>query len=410
VLLGAQAVQLAYFFPANPQVESDNTRYEEAGFNLAQGKGLSLSYATLPDEDVRSWACSRHPERCTDGDRYPTAGYPPGYQVFIAMVYSALGRSVGSLLLVQGLLHLLMMLMLETVAARRLRKPGYLFVVALGASYPFLARQAGMVMSDHLHAVLLFAAVWANFVIAEVRWRAFATGLFLATATLTRPYSFVAIPFLLFIPSVRRSIAPSPAALALFVIALLVPFGSWVGRNAEVFGRFIPFTTTGIGASIYLNKTEATIGSGLEPGKAASIYRELGTVAEGDITTWKGDRKLRDAGLRWMLENPLKVLAAIPARVPRIWVSMGFQGQGLHPLAALLIIYLGGLLVLGVIGLVRRPFGPWLFPLVVILAYWAFLLHTPGDARRSLALRLPLLLFAGAAVDDLFERLLKRFH
>ena len=111
-----------------------------------------------------------------------------------------------------------------------------------------------------------------------------------------------------------------------------------------------------------------------------------------------------------MLENPLKVLAAIPARVPRIWVSMGFQGQGLHPLAALLIIYLGGLLVLGVIGLVRRPFGPWLFPLVVILAYWAFLLHTPGDARRSLALRLPLLLFAGAAVDDLFERLLKRFH
>jgi hypothetical protein len=91
VLLGAQAVQLAYFFPANPQVESDNTRYEEAGFNLAQGKGLSLSYATLPDEDVRSWACSRHPERCTDGDRYPTAGYPPGYRCSLRWCTRPLG-------------------------------------------------------------------------------------------------------------------------------------------------------------------------------------------------------------------------------------------------------------------------------------------------------------------------------
>lgn len=407
LLLVAQAAQVAFFFPKEPAVLSDNTRYEEAGFNLATGQGLSLSFSNLPDEDVRTWACTRHPDRCTD-DRYPSAGYPPGYQVFIAAVYTALGRNLGLLLMVQGLLHLILMLMLESVAAARLKLPGYLMAIVIAASYPFLARQAGMVMSDHLHAVLLFAAVWANFNIAGVRLRAFTTASLLAAATLTRPYSVVAIPFLLFIPAIRRSIAPSRTALALFALGLLLPFGGWAARNAEVFGRFIPFTTTGIGPALYLNKTESTIGSSLEPGNAERIYRELGDVAGGDITTWSADRKLRDAGLRWMVDHPLQLVAALPRRVLRIWISMGFQGQGIHPAAYLSIVYLGGLLLLGVAGMIRRPVEGWLFPLVVILAYWAFLLHTPGDARRSLALRMPLLLFAGAAVDDLFRRFRQR--
>lgn len=408
VLLVAQAAQLAFFFPKEPAVLSDNTRYEEAGFNLATGHGLSLSFSNLPDADVRNWACSRHPERCATHDLYPSASYPPGYQVFVAAIYATVGRSLIALLLAQAVLHLLLMAMLEMAAAACLRVPGYLFVVAIAATYPFLARQAGTVMSDHLHVVLLFGAVWSNFTIANERFRAFLTGLLLAVATLTRPYSFVAIPFLLVIPAVRRSIAPSAPALALFLAGLLLPLGSWTARNAESFGRFIPFTTAGLGPALYLNKTESTIGSALEPGKAALIIREFGEVAGGDVTAWRIDRKLRDLAVTWMLEHPVEVLTAIPKRVPRIWISMGFQGEGVHPLAYLSITYLGGLLLLGVFGMSIRHAGPWLFPLVVILTYWALLLHTPGDARRSLALRLPMLIFAGVAVEDLLRRVRPR--
>lgn len=406
-LLLAQAAQLWVFFPTEPKVEADNTRYEEAGFHLASGRGLSLSYATLPDEDVRAWACTRHPDRCAEGDLYPSAGYPPGYQFYIGLVYLFAGRNVMVLLITQCLLHLLLMLMFEHLASKQLMKPGYLFAIGVGITYPFLARQANLVMSDHLHAVLLFASIWSFFTIQRVGLRAGISGLLFSLATLTRPYSVVALPLLMLVPKVRRAIAPSRSALALFLLGILLPFAIWIGRNAEMYGRLIPFTTTGIGAGLYLNKTEWTIGSSLEGDNATRIYAELEAVA-GNITTWRGDRKLREAAVEWMLENPHLVLAALPKRVVRVWISMGYQGQGFHPMALGLAAYLGSLLLLGVAGMWRRRHGRWLFPLVITLTYWAFLLHTPAEARRSLALRLPMLLFAAAAVDDLAARRRKR--
>lgn len=404
-LAGLSVVQfalLAAFFPRPPTIESDNTRYEEAGYNLASGRGLSLSYSNLADADVREWACTRHPERCT-GETYPTASYPPGYQVFIACIFSLMGRSLTALLLAQGILHLAMMLLLERIAFVHLNATGYWFVLLVGGTYPFLARQAGMVMSDHLHAVVLFAAIALNFSQLKPKLRAFGSGLLLAFATLTRPYSLVALPFLLFIPAARRSLAPSRSALALFLVGLLGPFAAWITRNAETYGRFIPLTTTGLGAALYLNKTEISIGSSLVPGNALRIYDELKAVGGGDITTWRANHQLRDMAVQWMLANPEELLVTIPKRIPRVWISMGFQGEGIHPLAAASIVYLGGLLILGVLGMFRKREGPWLLPLIIVLAYWAFLLHTPGEARRSLALRLPMLLFAGAAIDASIE-------
>ncbi len=402
-LLVVQAAQLWFFFPTEPKVEADNTRYEEAGFNLASGHGLSLSFSNLPDEDVRSWGCSRHPDRCLEGDLYPSAGYPPGYQFYIALVYLLTGRSVAALLFTQCLLHLMLMLMVEDLAAHQLRKIGYFFVVGVAATYPFLARQAGMVQSDHLHAVLLFGSIWSFFRIKREGLRAGVAGFLFSIATLTRPYSVVALPALLLIPRVRRAIAPSRTALIIFLAGVALPFSVWIGRNAETFGRLIPFTTTGIGAGLYLNKTEWTIGSSLDGDNSKKIYAELESVS-GNITTWRGDKQLREAATAWMIENPHLVLAALPKRIVRIWISMGIQGQGLHPAALGLIGYLGSLLVLGVIGMWRRREGPWLFPLVIVLSYWAFLMHTPAEARRSLALRMPMLMFAAAAVDDFAAR------
>lgn len=405
--MACQVALLWGLFPAEPAVLADNARYEEAGFHLASGQGLKLSFSTLADADVREWACSRHPDRCADGDLYPTAAYPPGYQLFVAAVYAVVGRDVRALLLVQCALHLLLQLLIESVAFRGLRRAGYLFVITVSAVYPFLARQAGMVMSDHLHAVLLFASVWAAFALSGKRARWAVVGLLFAAATLTRPYSLVALPALLLVGPIRRELFGRWREVGVFVLSAGLLFAAWAGRNAETFGRFIPFTTTGIGAGLYLNKTEWTVGSALEEGNAALIYRELFDVS-GDITTWRGDKRLREAAFEWMLENPHLVLAALPKRIVRSWISLGYQGRGLHPAAVGSILFLGGLLLLGVLGMLQRPRGVWLYPLVVIVTYWAFLLHTPSEARRTLALRAPMLLFAGLAVDAFLDRRARR--
>lgn len=402
-----QSALLWLFFPATPRVEADNTRYEEAGYRLASGQGLALAFTTLADEDVRSWACTRHPERCSSDGVYPTAAYPPGYQVFVAFVYSLVGRRVEVLLWIQCALHLLLLLAFESVLWRLTARVGYLFGMAIAAVYPFLARQAGMVMSDHLHAVLLMGSVWALICLQRPVLRSSLSGFLFAAATLTRPYSVVAVPLLLGLPWARRAFLPGRASATAFVVAMLLPFGAWWLRNYETFGRFIPFTTTGIGAGLYLNKTEWTIGSSLDEGNAKKIYDEL-TLVSGDITTWSGDRRLRQQAIDWMLQNPTLVLRALPKRLVRSWISVGYQGTGIHPAALGNFVFSGGLLALGCLGLFWRMRGALVFPGVIILAYWAFLFHTPSEARRTLALRMPMLVFAALAVDEGVSRVKRR--
>lgn len=398
--LAAQTVMFVVLLPRPPIVESDNTRYETAGANLAAGFGLTIPFSDLPDADLREWGCARTPQLC-DGDRYPTASYAPGYQVFIALLYLVAGRSLWLLVGAQCVLLLLMVVLLEDLARRLLHREGYVFVMLIAMTYPFLARQAGRIMSDHLHAALFLGAVWALVALKPGMRRGVAVGLLLAMATLTRPYSMVCFPVLL-LPAVRRRADIGLSELGALSFAAAMPFSIWIVRNDLVFGRFIPLTASGLGAALYLNKLEWTIGSAIDGNNAVAIYDELKVVAGGDINTWAANKALQREAARWLLDHPGLAVTSLVKRVPRVWVSMGTQGAGVHPSAWLLVLYLGGLLVTGVAGMWRRrnDAGPWLAIALMILAYWAFLMHTPAEARRTLPLRWPMLLFAGSVFNE----------
>ena len=75
--------------------------------------------------------------------------------------------------------------------------------------------------------------------------------------------------------------------------AFCLPFGLWTTRNALVFGRFIPLSTSGIGVSLYLNKLEWTIGSPLDGEKSKLMSQEMQQVAGADILSVAGNRALR---------------------------------------------------------------------------------------------------------------------
>lgn len=396
----AQAVMFLVLMPRPPLVENDNTRYETAGAMLAAGRGLVLPFADLGDPDLREWACSRHPERC-DGEYYPSASYPPGYQFFIGALYTVTGRSLAWLMAAHFVLLMLMVVFVEDLSRRLLPRDGHIFVMLVVCVYPFIARQAGRVMSDHLHAALLLAGVWALVVLKPGVRRGVLAGLLLSAATLTRPYSLVCFGAFL-LPSVRARLRLSMGEFLAVGGAAAVLFGAWATRNAVTFGKFIPLTASGLGAALYLNKLEWTVGSSLDGDNARVILAELQRVAGGDFNTWGGNKALQKEAIGWMLENPGRVVLALIPRLPRVWVSMGFQGGGISKAALLIVPYLGGLLVLGLVGMWRRrkADGPWTFMSLVVLSYWAFLMHTPAEARRSLPLRWILLLFAGAAVSD----------
>jgi hypothetical protein len=399
-VLVAQTLFFAVLLPRPLEVVADNARYETAGFNVATGRGLSLPLSILGDSDVRAWACSRRPDWCP-GDLYPTASYPPGYQYFIAAVYLISGRSLGALVGTQLAFLLGMFVLFERTSFKLLPRAGHVFVMGVSATYPFLARQAGLVMSDHVHAVLLLAAVWAAVCLAPGAARGVAVGLLLAAATLVRPYSLLLAPFLLLLRAARRGLAMKPREAIIAGAAFCLPFGLWTTRNALVFGRFIPLSTSGIGVSLYLNKLEWTIGSPLDGENSKLMSQEMQQVAGADILSVAGNRALRRQAIAWMVNHPWSVALGLPARLVRVWVSIGYEGAGASVLAPLSVLYLGGLWCLGVIGLWRRAGdGAWSSIAVIVVVYWLVLMHAPAEARRTLPVRLPLLLFAGAAVAD----------
>jgi hypothetical protein len=171
----------------------------------------------------------------------------------------------------------------------------------------------------------------------------------------------------------------------------------------------IPFGTTGIGVSLYYDKLAWTIGSTYDAANLRASADEVTRVADGDPYTWHANRVLTAAALEWMREHPWKVVASLPLRVVRLWVSLGTVGDGVSRTWPLLASYLGGLLALGVGGMwTGRNRREIVVLALFILPYWAFLLHAPAEARRTLALRLPMLLCAGVAVDALMAGRLGR--
>ena len=410
VLLFAQAVFFATFFPNPPAVIADNTRYEVGGWHLATGRGLSLPRSVSDDPDVRSWACSRHPEACDSEDgSYPVAIYPPGYQFYIAGIYKVFGRSLYALLYSQLVLLLVMFAIYEALAARLLDKIGYWFCVAVGVTYPYLARQATIVLSDHVHAVLLLASLSMLVLMRPGRVRGVVFGLTLASAILVRPYSLLAVPLLFLVPAVRRGAQMTWSEWFVAGIATAIPFLLWLARNEEVFGRFIPISTQGLGTSLYLNKLEWTTGSVFDAEASTRTIAELNTLAGGDFTTWRANREIQIHAVAWMKDHPGLLFLGILKRIPRLWVSMGYHGGGISRAFPILVLQLGGLLALGCGGLwIKRRDARWAAFALTIVVTWAFLLHTPAEARRTLPLRLPMALFAGAAVSAMLTEWSKR--
>ncbi len=398
-MLVIQTLLLAFFLRHGPELVSDNVRYEQGGWAVASGRGLALPYSMSPDPDVRDWVCSRHPEACADG-AYPSAQYPPGYQLFIAGIYLLAGRSLWAIAIAHVVLLWGLYACFEALAARFLRGVGYWFAVFISATYPFFARQASFIMADHLHTFLLVASVTALMLMRPGWRRGLIFGFLFGAATFVRTYSIVVIPFLFAWPRLRRAFAASRAEWASAAAICVLPFAVWTARNEYWFGRFIPFSTTGLGATLYLNKLEAETGPSYERQNAEKMYLALDRNGE-DSMNYALNRQLGREAVDWMRAHPGTVVLQFATRVPRLWISKGEVGHGVSPAYPFLVVYLGGLWILGLIGMwLKRGDDRWKAVMLIIVLYWGFLLLSPAEARRTLPLRLPMLVFAGFSVEE----------
>lgn len=407
----ATVAQVTWFFVFSQrpiQVLSDNVRYEVPGYNLAVGRGLSFSDSELEDHTVRSWACTTSGLGCPGAELYPAAAYPPGYSVFIAGVYSVFGRSLTALWLTHAGLLLLLCAMFFSVAERLLPLSGQFFAAAVLSVYPFIARQMSFIMSDGLHLVLWFAVFWVATALRPGVVRGAILGVLAAAAVLTRPYALVSLPFMLAFPSIRAALCLRAREIVAIGLAGLLLWAPWVIRNELVFGRFIPLSTAGLGLSLLANRIEGEVGTTrLLDADIKQRIEEL-SFEHGQPLSLDANRKLTEDGWRWIRDNPGTFSKLVLARLPRLWISQGYSGEGLSRYAIILTLTMGMLTALGFVGLwARRRAGHFQLMAVMTVPYWLFLALSPAEARRTLPLRLFMLLGAAALVEPLIVRFTK---
>lgn len=344
----------------------------------------------------------------------PTAFRPPGYPLFLAVIYLVFGHSFAAVRLVQVGVDALTCALVYAVGAKLFNRR-VAFLAALGLSlYPLQVYMVGEFYSETVSFPLQMAALWLAVWMVERRHWAIPLllGVSLAATTLTRPTATLWIPFMLlgigFLPLSWKQ-KGRDAALALLGLALL--FGPWILRNYIVFREFIPIASLG-GVGVWAGNNPLSEGGGMLPdertwGEGAP---EWGWMGWKGLSEAESSGRFLERGLSWIKEDPLAFAALVPKKLLRLWspTSFGVQfSRHASPLLTAMVLppYLV-FLALAAGGMVLSRKG-WKeqFPLyALILGVNALVALTYGATRYGIAMAPCLCLYAAVSLDALGSR------
>lgn len=389
-LVFAGLIQALYFAASVVSVApqylySDNRFYDMPAWNLAQGRGFSISRTEWEDPYLTRAYAARHPD--ADLSQVPAVVFPPGYGFFLAAIYSLAGsRNHLAAVIVNGFLVAVTLWGLMILARRTFHGSSQerLFI-ALCALFPFWGFWAARMMSDTLHIALMTSAVvlWTT---GNISWRrSLGTGVLIGLATLTRPYTLgLPVAFgIWWAVKGRGKRALLDAAGVTLVGSLMM--GAWVARNHYSFGQPLVVSLTkgqGLWQATHYEADKGLFGN-FDPAEVAAGLRATGIV---DAYRYEDNRKLRDLGLQKIKDAPLRFAARTLGLVPRLWIP---TGSTLNILTKSLLIAWFGLLFLALLyGLSRaiRSSDPILEASVIVVLYYTCVFLFPGHVESRYVL------------------------
>jgi len=257
-------------------------------------------------------------------DAAPTAAWPPGYPLVLAALYLLVGPS----LLAAKLLNVVLAaatVLLTYLIARELRRPvAGLVGAAILAVFPGWVLFAPLVLSEALFAFLFCLALWVF-----IRWDArggagtgswLGLGVFLGATSLVRGVGFFLLPVFastrLLEGASWRAVGRTTLAAAAGVVIAMIP---WTVRNHLRLGYPILIASDGAFALYVGNSPIAT-------GYHDMTMREPYLARFGELIEQPNPRgevevvraEMREA-LAWMVRNPHRVAALVPAKIFYMW-------------------------------------------------------------------------------------------
>ncbi|HEY3724797.1 MAG TPA: glycosyltransferase family 39 protein [Acidimicrobiia bacterium] len=182
-----------------------------------------------------------NPSQFFSGHVVATAGYPPGYPTFLALVTRLVGSGRDTFTVAGALMGTITVVLTGCIGRRLAGSAVGLVAAALAALYPMLIAVDGSLMSETLSIPLLYAAVFVAITAMDRPgyWRWALVGLLLGLVALTRADAVVTVVVLvgacaLALPTPLRTRVLT-AGVTLGVVALVVL--PWVVRNDQRVGE-----------------------------------------------------------------------------------------------------------------------------------------------------------------------------
>jgi hypothetical protein len=285
-------------------------RYDSAALGILAGEGIL-------------WP------RVRDTERTGLLARPPGYALYLALVYATLGHSFFAAQLVQNLLTSLACVLLVLAATRLASWPAAVVAGGIAALSPALGYVSALVLPDALSALPLMIAL---LLLARTHpdgtasaWTSALAGALVGAGVWLRPNVVLLPPFLslviLLVARDRRRGLLHAVALSLAAVAVVIPITI---RNYVVFGAFVPVSING-GLTLWQGVADA---GGREVGakRHDTLVAEEEAVRYGNprYSDWwaEPDGILRDND---RYHRALEVIRTNPGRFAR--VMLGRMGE-----------------------------------------------------------------------------------
>jgi 4-amino-4-deoxy-L-arabinose transferase-like glycosyltransferase len=236
----------------------------------------------------------------------PSAFRAPGFPLLLGVVRTVGVPITGARMLNVALLAV--SVLLAWMLAGRIAGGAAAALAALGvALYPLQVFTASTFYPETLATTLLVAAVLCAVVADRApaprsTWLFGASGLLFSLLFLTVPsYGVTAILALVWLVWRRPT---RLAAVAAFVVLLVLPVTAWTIRNAAELDAFVP-ATTGAGVNLLLGNNANT---GMDTGVNADISRYTRTAKRRHLDEVALDRYYRSSAISYMKAHPARTL------------------------------------------------------------------------------------------------------
>jgi 4-amino-4-deoxy-L-arabinose transferase-like glycosyltransferase len=201
-----------------------------------------------------------------------------------------------------------------------------------------------------------------------------------------------------------------------FLVGITLAMGPWWIRNYHITGKFVP-STLQVGASLYDGWHEGASGSSDEGMAFVDRYLKeqlvddrrleaLGIPKESTLE-WRLDRRMRNAAIHWVRENPSDAIRLGMVKFWKTWrpvpVAQELGSRAVRYAEGLAYVVIVGFGFLGLWSTKCRP-GAWLFAMPTV--YFGVLHMTfIGSVRYRQPAVLVICVLAGCGIVFLMERM-----